>query len=84
MSKCRRCGTPIEREAVREELRMRTGDIPETCERAAVSTVFCGLTCALEDTQDVRQTREPAQKAASPAASPSHTELSQGPAPGRS
>lgn len=46
---CKRCGYRIDREAVQRELRRRTGDIPETCNRAADSSVFCGLTCALED-----------------------------------
>jgi len=41
------CGTPIDLEAVQMELRCRTGDIQETCERAAAASVYCGLTCAL-------------------------------------
>src|ERR1700678_1785279 len=46
---CKRCGKPIDQERIQKELRVRNQDIPETCERAAKRSVFCGLTCALED-----------------------------------
>jgi hypothetical protein len=46
---CKQCGRPIDQERIQKELRIRTQDIPETCARAAKRSVFCGLTCALED-----------------------------------
>ncbi len=49
MKNCKRCGETVDAERIRAELRSRTLDIPETCERAAAVSVFCGLTCALED-----------------------------------
>jgi hypothetical protein len=49
MVNCKRCDGPVDEDHIRAELRHRTGDIPETCERAAAASVFCGLTCALED-----------------------------------
>jgi hypothetical protein len=46
---CALCGDVIDRGAVARELCERTGDIHETCERAARASVFCGLDCALAD-----------------------------------
>ncbi len=49
---CLRCDGFIDPEAIRRELTTRTRDIPETVERAAAASVFCGLSCALEDWGD--------------------------------
>lgn len=44
---CRNCGTVIDREKVRAEVAKL--DIPETAERAAKISVFCGIMCAFDD-----------------------------------
>lgn len=49
MTSCQRCGRAIDRELIAKDLRTRTPDNPETCQRAAEASVFCSLTCALED-----------------------------------
>lgn len=44
---CKNCGVPIDRANVRAEVAKL--DIPETADRAANVSVFCGIVCAFED-----------------------------------
>ena len=55
MDNCKRCGKGIDRQFIYEELQRRIGDIPETCKYAAENSVYCGLTCSMEDLATIDQ-----------------------------